>query len=469
MQTVRASGVRRQHAHNTHTHSSQQPGYSSRKPLCGQAINAILLPTEKCIQLNTSQNMHLTSAPTLCGLISSELGNGGGSVTFNATPNARFRASLMGPAFLQEIRVSHEDHNSSDSSAEIYGAFAAPPGKYCLRFHLVYRSFMWSTVTQSYPTNVPVLSIIVIVAKNNTPRSLPPCSFGFSLNRGSYFSINNRTGESINDPIDFDPFSRHDEVLAKRLVSLYSFNFESPSCNWRDHSRFVEEMVIKTLIASKKMCIFGDSQHRNLHNAIALMIEKRDSLSVMSISGIERKMYYPSKYHISSSNFSIYVPDPWGRCFDGRNSTSACGLTDDDCHTVLINTGQWFASYINYFCLDGNSYKNIVRQVLIQAKAIFKSSKVVWLTVQSNGDVSAHHEQGRRREVQLKDWRTFSVLEQYSSLSIDVANALRIPYLDIFGMISILNNLPPDGSHFDTTSTEQELARLVLTELTLLL
>eukprot|EP00607_Mallomonas_marina_P002159 CAMPEP_0182436784 /NCGR_PEP_ID=MMETSP1167-20130531/83579_1 /TAXON_ID=2988 /ORGANISM="Mallomonas Sp, Strain CCMP3275" /LENGTH=298 /DNA_ID=CAMNT_0024629323 /DNA_START=417 /DNA_END=1313 /DNA_ORIENTATION=- len=265
------------------------------------------------------------------------------------------------------------------------------------------------------------------------------CPFTFSHEPyGYWYPVSNCT-RSFTTP------SWHMETFTQTELEQFDLQYEPASCRLLD-SNSVRDCVngVGRWKRPLRVCSFGDSSMRHIHNSLDTLYDDRDNFFYWAASKKEKG--------IKTSSFANFSYDEWGACF--RNSKKCRHRRPMNCEYVLINIGSWQA----YYSFSPEEYGYAVAEMLVLGKQRVAPRKLLWITTHPNGDMLQSYAQPP------KELRTHSLLSRYNDLARELCRNHSVDFIDVYNVASVLSDLSYDGFHYKLP-VEREVARVVAHEL----
>ncbi|KAK9816200.1 hypothetical protein WJX74_002481 [Apatococcus lobatus] len=142
----------------------------------------------------------------------------------------------------------------------------------------------------------------------------------------------------------------------------------------------------------------------------------------------------------AQSHYGTYFGDPFGEI----------PVYDIGCTTLIVNVGQWFASFRGGTEFDLAhiilTYMIRLREVAVRLQTAQAAGvEVIWMT--TNGHAITMHQHGQD-VAQFRDWRTDPVLLLINRIANSIMTAAGIPIFDTWSMTAPVFDLSYDGAHF---------------------
>lgn len=210
------------------------------------------------------------------------------------------------------------------------------------------------------------------------------------------------------------------------VVGASGLRWQPLQCNFQTPDR----LDMPNCLANRHVCIVGDSHARHTFNSLVQIIEgtTQDSASTQFDRQPERTVY------------GTYISDPYGDLL----------AYDTACSTLVVNIGQWFASWKHGRDFDLAhlllTYMVKLRQVASRMKAAQAAGvEVIWMTTNAHA-ITLH--QHAPDPVVLRDRRTDPVLLLLNRIADSIMSAAGIPIFDTWSMTAPVFDLSYDGAHY---------------------
>ena len=213
---------------------------------------------------------------------------------------------------------------------------------------------------------------------------------------------------------------------ATSIVGASGLRWQPYECNTVRHDR----INIPQCLAGRHICVVGDSQARHAHNSFVQILEGtfRDSAT--------------AEYNRmpAESQYVTYFGDPFGEI----------PMYDTSCSTLIVNVGQWFASFRGSNQLDLAhtllTYMIRLREVAVRMQIAHAAGvEVIWMT--TNGHAITMHQHARDIS-HFRDWRTDPVLLLLNRIANSIMTSAGIPIFDTWSMTAPVFDLSYDGAHY---------------------
>jgi hypothetical protein len=365
---------------------------------------------------------------------SSEIGFWSGAILFSTdsieySQTSKFRGRIVGSA-TQDIKFSYNVTSALARKQLISAAYALlPPGEFIAQIDLRYSSFDPEAFNATQLTNIPIIHCSLNLTK---PSSKPLCPK----------SVSGVPGYWSGDSQQFLPaqFQEKNDLYSalKNTPALESLHYTHANCE------LISNQGIHSCLSSQglDMCLYGDSQTRNLNNAIIGLIEDAEHIA-------HPRTREPKEVRISQQ--TTFISGQYGTDFGKVNHT---------CKTIFVNFGQWPAGYPEHYAWTVPQYARAVKEAVLRIQFLNPKKLLIWLTTHPYGEVELLYKpfnvsSGR------KDWRNEVVLREYNEAAKDICREVGVEFIEVFDVINAVHDLAFDGFHYNGP-IERQIARTVL-------
>jgi hypothetical protein len=226
----------------------------------------------------------------------------------------------------------------------------------------------------------------------------------------------------------------------KGSSALESLHYTHSSCE------LISDAGINTCKSSQalEMCLYGDSQTRNLNNAIVQLLKG-------TTHNAHSRSHKPKE--IRSSQQTHYIEGQYG---------TDLGKIDHNCGTIFMNFGHWPAGYPGMHAWTVSQYASTVEEVLIKVQNLNPDKRLIWLTTHSFGErIELYLRLDNTTSTITKDWRSDVVLQKYNEAAKKSCRRVGVEFIEVFDVLNALHDLAFDGCHY-SGPIEKQVARTVL-------
>lgn len=344
--------------------------------------------------------------------------------TREALPHAVMKLRLSGP----EVHVVPIKHHSAKLH---YGQYRlASPGEYHVEAMILYTHFNESHVQDSVFTmdgeTLVSRSPFVVTRRPSYPSGVE-CSHIDKWNVDSeYREYLRKTRMWAQDPWPVGHPIIHD--LLPSITNATGLYFESNCKPIMPRDLFNPDWI--PCLKKAKLCMWGDSQMRHLHNTIVAALFYKDDGNLMARKGEA----------LEGPDYITYFPKRWDNFDQDIDGLLASG----NCTTVIANFGQWPAGWPEEYPWQFDKYRVYVEADMVYLKQLerkYSGVRTYWTTTNPHGYAGYGILKGC-------EWRTDPVLDRYHNITLELALAHDMNVLDTYRIAKPLNDLTYDGSHY---------------------
>jgi hypothetical protein len=179
------------------------------------------------------------------------------------------------------------------------------------------------------------------------------------------------------------------------------------------------------------VCLWGDSQMRNLHNSALVLLKNSSELNLDAlIADPHTVLEGHNKFHY------------YGKTYSGFQENIDELLAQNTCQVIIANFGQWPASWsagYPWSFMEYTTHVNADIEFLSKMQEKYPKAKLFWMTT----NAFALHDQ-----IYGTDWRIDPVLERYNTIANNIAKNYGIKVMNTFDIAIVLSDLSFDWGHY---------------------